>query len=827
MTDLWSPSRRDTLHLAAGSALLPLVGGGAAGVAAPKSVSSSQRDIPFNLGWRFFRGSGAFAPPNVDDNAWRQVDLPHDWSIEDIPNGVPPSQIGPFDKKAVGDTATGYTAGGESWYRKHFRVDQYPRDARVELLFDGVYLDSEIFLNGQTLGSNVHGYIPFAFDLSPYLSRDGDNVIAVKVRNEGRNTRWYAGSGIYRDVRLDVLPPACRLQRWGVAAWTRQYANGRAAIDVTTNIVEPDADLTLITRLVDERGSIVAKATSPASRQVRQSLSVRGPQLWSPEKPSLYNIETELRRGDEIVDRIEQPFGIRIVTFDPQRGMSINGEATKLRGGCVHHDNGLLGARAFADADERRIRLLKARGFNAIRSSHNPASRSLREACDRMGMLLIEEAFDVWHAHKEPQDFALNFTDNWHKVIEAMVLSARNSPSVIMWSIGNEIPDRASDAGVQWEWELANAVKRIDPTRPVTAGLNGVLGQEMIADADTARAGMAGRKDNASSIFIDVPGYNYRLEDIEPEQQVHPERVVYASETFARDVFDYAALMDRAPYFLGEFLWTAMDYIGEAGLGATAFLKKGTPYYFAKWPWVNAWCGDIDLIGHQKASSLARDVAWGLSPLEMTVQRPVPDGNYGWVANWGWPDELESWSWTGHEGKPLSVRIYTSGDKIQLLLNGKPAGEKLIAAADKRCAEFAVPYAPGKIEAIAWKSGRIISRRALQTTGQAKSLRCSVERLSGRAGRDALAFVQIEVVDAAGRVLPDDQRKIALTVDGPVELLAFGSANPQATGSLQSRETLCFRGRALAIVRGSGSRSVRIDAEAEGLVTGRAQLTMR
>jgi beta-galactosidase len=818
----WRADRRKVLAMTAGSAMIPLVGEPA--LAAPVAAGDRHlgRDLQFDRDWRFFRGEAqGFEASGAEDGGWRRIVLPHDWSVEDIPGGKAPDQIGPFDKNAIGRNPTGFTVGGEGWYRKHFRVDGYPADSRIEVLFGGAYIEADVWLNGHHLGRNVHGYIPFAFDLTPHLNRSADNVLAVRVRNLGQNTRWYAGSGLYRQVTLDVLPAGARLARWGVAAWTRAIDGGRAEIDVTVAITGEQAGAELVTRLRDGKGAIVAQATSPATGQVRQTLSVRGPQLWSPASPVLYTLETELRQGGRALDRMEQPFGIRIVTFDPQRGMAINGTPTKVRGGCIHHDNGLLGARAFADADDRRIRLLQARGYNALRSSHNPSSQSLRHACDRHGMLLIEEAFDVWHEAKEPQDFAKDFREHWQEVIPAMVLPARNSPSVIMWSIGNEVPARSTDEGVRWAWTLANAVKQLDQTRPVTAGLNGVLGGEMIAGPQTARPGMAGKRDNASTIFIDVPGYNYRLEEMQREFATHPERVVYASETFAKNVFDYAELMRRQPSFLGEFVWTAMDYIGEAGIGATAHLKQGSPpFYLAGWPWVNAWCGDLDLTGKQKAQSLARDVAWGVSPLEMTVQRPVPEGLFEWVSSWGWSDELASWSWAGAEGRPLAVRLYTSAERVELRLNGTKVGEKSLSAADRMRTEVLVPYAPGLLEAVAWKDGREVARRKLETVGAAARLRLAPERTLARRERQELAFVQVEVVDAAGRVLPDDERPISLAISGPAELLAFGSAEPFAVGSLQAPQAQTFRGRALAILRSRRQPgTARIVANSPGLPT--------
>jgi len=807
--------RREAIAVTAGGVALSMAMGGPALAATPASGMNFGRDQSFDNGWRFFRGAGeGFERSALDDSAWRSIDLPHDWSIEDAPGGT----VGPFDKKSKGGTATGFTVGGEGWYRRHFRTDGLPADARVEVLFDGVYLDSDVWLNGQKLGSNVHGYMPFAFDLTPFLNRSGNNVIAVRVRNLGRNSRWYAGSGLYRQVKLDVLPATTRIARWGVGAWTRRIDSGSAAVDVTTRIESADATLELVSRLRDAKGAVVAEAKATVTGEVKQTLVVRAPHFWSPDNPYLHSLETELRSNSVIVDRMVQPFGIRIVTIDPQRGLAINGKAMKLRGGCIHHDNGLLGACAFADADARRVRLMKARGYNAIRSSHNPASRTLRDACDRLGVLLIEEAFDVWHVAKEPQDFSVHFKDGWAEVVSAMVLSARNSPSVIMWSIGNEIPDRASDEGVLWSWKLANALKRIDPTRPVTAGLNGVLGAPMIADQTTARPGRGAKLDNASTVFVDVPGYNYRLLDIETEHAVHPERVVYASETFAKEVFDYADLTERLPWFLGEFVWTAMDYVGEAGIGASVPLKAGVPFYLASYPWVNAYCGDIDLIGYQKGASRARDVAWGLSPLEMSVQRPVPEGKVEFIAPWGWSDELQNWSWTGFESKPLAVRLYSSGDRVDLLLNGKQVGTKTLAASDKKRAEFNILYAPGKLEAIAWRSGEVIGRRTLETVATPAKLRVTPERTKGIRDRQALHYIAIDILDAQGRIVPDEKRKLSLTIDGPADLIGFGSANPLAVGSFQAREAESFHGRAMAILRSRGTPgTVRIEARAEGL----------
>jgi beta-galactosidase len=819
--------RRDALLLMSGaalSALLPVSDALAVG-----SGLGPGRDQDFDLGWRFSRGSGpAWEAPGLDDSGWRGVDLPHDWSIEDLPNPSPPNRVGPFDAKNEGGANTGFTLGGEGWYRKRFRLA--PDAARAEIVFDGVYAMSDVWLNGHLLGSRVHGYAPFAYDLTPHLDPTGENVIAVRVRNLGENARFYTGAGIYRSVTLNVFADPARIALWGVAAWTRRLTGAGALIDVTTKIDKPERGLTLRTTLRSASGEVEAKAHATASGETRQVLRLPKPRPWAPAHPDLYTLETELLRGGRVVDRLSQPFGVRIVAFSADRGMTINGETVKIRGGCLHHDNGLLGAAAFADADERRILRLKARGYNAIRSTHYPCARTFREACERHGMLLIEEAFDVWHMHKTKDDYAQFFPEHWRADLASMVLSARNSPSVIMWSIGNEIPDRTSRQGLRYAWDLADEVHRLDPTRPVTAGVHAFSGRPVTVD----RGGRVGKPREASMIFLDVPGYNYKLDDIEADHARYPSRVLYASETYPVNAFDYWALGERAPYMIGEFVWTAMDYLGEAGIGAA--VRRAAPANGAKppqlpfmqpYPWVVANCGDIDLIGVQKPQSYYRDVVWGLSGLELAVQRPVPVGQVEVISQWGWSDELQSWSWPGVERQPLAVRVYTSGDKVELRLNGALVATRALSAGDKMRAEFAVPYAPGVLEAISWRQGVEIGRKRLETVGAPAKLRIRAERPQAGSGRRSLSYLVVDVLDALGRLTPDAAIKLSLDVAGPADLLAFGSANPLAVGSLQSNQAWTYHGRALAILRAKGSRGeVRVEARGDGHETGTVTLRL-
>lgn len=825
MTNIPPTSRRDAMKLVAGTALVPLVPLRPASAAeAGGEVTGLGRDQPFDRGWRFCLGAGEGRYATAfDDSSWREVHLPHDWSVEDIPPG--PGRVGPFDAQAEGGASTGYTLGGEGWYRKRFRLDRLPPDRRAEICFDGVYMVSDVWLNGQLLGTHAYGYTPFAFDLTPHL-REGENVLAVRVRNQGQTSRWYSGSGIYRPVTIDVFAQEARISRWGVGAWTRRITDAGAEVDIATRIESPGTGLALRTRLIAPDGAVAAEHVATAAGLTSQSLVLSSPRLWSPADPALYTLESELISDGKVIDRISQAFGVRIVAFDPDQGMSINGVATKLRGGCVHHDNGILGARAFPDAERRRIALLKARGFNAIRSSHNPPSRAFLQACDEQGMLVISEAFDMWHAYNKPQDYSNYFRDRWQTDLSAMVLSARNHASVIMWSIGNEIAERGTREGLKWSWLLSNEVRRLDPTRPVTAGIHSFVGRSIVAGEGTARQGFAGQVDETSSIFLDVVGYNYKLPELDAIHARHPKRIIYASETHARDVFNYAKLMRQHPWFLGEFVWTAMDYLGEAGIGATVRHPPDKPKPLGgAFPWINAFCGDIDLIGQQKPQSRARDVAWGISPLEMLVVRPMPNGHEEHSMAWGWPDELPSWTWPGHEGQRMTVRLYTSGDRVELSLNGKLVGTKVAGADGKPFVEFSVLYEPGVLTATAYRGASPLGKSTLATASAPAQLRLQAESPEGRRRDNALSYIAVEVLDAAGRVAPEAKVPISLRVDGPGELIAFGSASPFASGSFVSNVAESWNGRALAIVRSTGAAGViRLLARSSGLRASRTQI---
>ena len=829
MTDTFTMNlnRRLLLQAATSTAALSATSGMA--LAAQPAEHGVGRNQSFDEHWKFFRGTASGCEAvDFNDHDWRSVDLPHDWSIEDLPAHTAKADaksIGPFDPKAIGGTATGFAVGGEGWYRKHFTLAHVP-DQRVTIQFEGVYNHSTVWINGHRLGENLNGYTPFAYDLSPYLVA-GENVIAVQVTNLGENSRWYSGSGIYRHVWLDVLPQAASIARWGIAISTQEITQTFARVAIAAELENITPDMQLHAQVRDGHGHSVWSGAQPAAAVTQLEAQVPKPDLWSPSSPALYTLVTELRRGSKVLDRVETPFGIRIVAFSAQNGMTVNGVPMKLRGGCLHHAHGLLGAAAFDEAEDRKIRLLKARGFNAVRTAHNLYSPGFLAACDRHGMLVMCDTFDSWLVGKNPQDYAVDFPKHWREALTTILRSARNHPSIILWNIGNEVPARNLPSGVELQWELANLVHTIDPTRPVTAAVNNFAGRTAIPSEKTARPGRAGIADETSFIFLDVAGGNYKLQDYESDHVKFPHRIMVGTESFPKDVFEIWELTDRTPYLIGDFVWTAMDYLGEAGIGG--FYRTANPVgmpQLASWPQVVSACGDIDLIGNQNPASLARDVAWNLSPLEITVQNPTPPGLTEVPRLWGWHDERTSWNWPDAQGKELTVRIYSKGDRIIIKRNGQTVSDLPLTPKQMCRTEAKVAYEAGVLEAIAYRNGQEIGRRSLVTTGPAATIVLAPEKATAQAGRGHISYVRLKLTDAKGKLVNTADNKVTVSVSGPGELIGFGTACATAHDSFQSNSTHAWRGEALAIIRSTGAKgTVHITAHSDGLHDAHASFT--
>lgn len=787
--------------------------------------AGNPRDRSFDSDWRFLRGDATGAEnPSFDDSSWRGLDVPHDWSIEDLPpkenpdSGVTARRIGPFDpSESPSAHFTGNTVGGIGWYRKHFTLNEVGKSVAVR--FDGVYMNSEVWINGQRLGEHPNGYTGFEWDLTPYLKPRGEpNVIAVRVRNEGRNSRWYSGSGIYRHAWLTVTEPV-HVPMGGVFVTTPEVSKDKALVKIAVEVNNATGTQTTAlvrTRVRDAKGEIVnssegkLRIDANATASTEQEIEVRTPQLWSIESPSLYSAEVEIGVEVRSTDAVATSFGIRKVEVDAKRGFLLNGEMLKLKGGCIHHDNGPLGSAAIDRAEERKVELLKANGFNAIRSAHNPPSPALLDACDRLGMLVIDEAFDQWNISKEhnPQDYHRFFKDWSERDIASMLRRDRNHPSVIMWSVGNEIPEQFRDADTGKR--LRAQVLSHDSTRLITQAISsdwGKVAKNWDELSDPAFA------------HLDVAGYNYLLEKYEADHVRHPERVMMTTESYPKDFFDNWSMVEKHPYLIGDFVWTAMDYFGEAGIGHSV-LSDEKNSFFMPWPWFNAWCGDLDVCGFKKPQSLYRDVVWRRSPIEMAVHTPIPAGLTEILSGWGWPNEVQSWNWTGQENKPLQVAIYSRCDHVRLELNGKVIGTQPVSAETKLTARFDVPYSPGELRAFGLIDGKVVTQTQLKTTGPPKKLKLTADRTVIRADRNDLSYVSVEVVDADGQRVPDAEIPVHFSVSGVGELAAQASGVPNDPASFRVPLRKTFQGRCLVILRPKGNAGdITLQAEAEGLET--------
>ncbi len=664
----------------------------------------NQRNNLFDEGWRFHRGGLQGAEnPGFDDSAWREVDLPHDWSIENLPG-----TDSPFDRAAISQVSGGFTTGGTGWYRKTFILPETMKGKRITILFEGVYMNATVWLNGRELGNHPYGYTSFGYDLTPGIRFGEKNTLAVKVVNEGENSRWYSGSGIYRHVWLGVTGPV-HVTRWGTFVSTPEVNATSALAAVRTTLVnsgDASVPVKLVTRILDPSGREVASAETTLSlrsttpQTLYQELRIPSPLLWSVDKPRLYMAVTEVHlkdgglsgagpggtteqgggthkditgrihdrtetNGGWLCDRTETRFGIRTIAFDVAKGFLLNGRSLELKGGCVHHDNGPLGAKAFDRAEERRVELLKASGFNAIRCAHNPPSPAFLDACDRLGMLVIDEAFDMWETGKNPYDYHLWFTDWWQKDVESMVLRDRNHPCVILWSTGNEIPERGNARGAELSAMIGGFIRKLDPTRPVTSAVNGLH-----PDKDPYFA------------TLDVAGYNYaaggdhnRKSVYEEDHARVPQRIIYCAESYPLEAFgSWMGVLDH-PWVVGDFVWTAFDYIGEASIGWLGYWMNNSFF-----PWNLAFCGDIDICGWKRPQSYYRDALWKENQLSLFVRPPKPSfvenpARQDW-SKWHWHDAVASWNWEGHEGQPLEVTAYSSCPETELFLNGKSLGRE-------------------------------------------------------------------------------------------------------------------------------------------------------
>jgi beta-galactosidase len=808
-------TRRGLLGRALGAAAVVSALDSASQLVAQTPEPSARIRESFDFGWWFFKGDApgaqqpAFAAPN-----WRTLDLPHDWSIE-----------GPFSRNESSGGSGGYAPTGIGWYRKRFRLPASYAGRRVFIEFDGVYQNSEVWINGQYLGQRPFGYIGFAYDLTPHLNPGNENVIAVKVDNSRQpGSRWYSGSGIYRHTWLVAVNPV-HVAQWGTFVTTPQVSKDSAAVHVKTRVRNETAaavSCTLATAVVDRDGQVVRTAETSqeigphAEYEFGQPLTVDKPMLWNLAAPYLYKVRSTVQVGRQVVDEYETPIGIREAIFDAGRGCLLNGEHVKLNGVCLHHDGGAVGAAVPERVWERRFEILREMGCNAIRTSHNPPAPEFLDLCDRMGFLVMNEAFDEWKAGKgqvRGNGYSRVF-DEWHeRDVTDFVRRDRNHPSVVLWSCGNEISDQLSEHGVEILRELLAIFHREDPTRPVTAGCDQIAAEPKAAPLEFLS-------------LLDVVGYNYadrwrerRELYYSLDKAAHPNWRMIGTESSGmggprgeyRGIGGAVRSLDTEQlwkfvrthdYVAGDFMWTGIDYLGEA-FGASRGASSGV----------------VDSCGFPK------------------------DGYYFYQSQWSGKPVLHlfpHWNWKGREGAFVPVTCYTNCDSVELFLNGRsigakgymfprygmqgrygqyaPAPQGAVRTTNDLHLTWDVPYEPGTLKAIGMKDGKAVEVE-ISTTGDPAAIGLSVDRAALRADRRDVAHVTVKVLDAQGRLHPDADNEITFEVQGAGKLIGVDNGNmADMAADFKGKIGKAYHGMCLGIVQSTaGAGQIRVTATSPGL----------
>ncbi|WEA03657.1 beta-galactosidase GalB [Mucilaginibacter sp. SJ] len=774
-----------------------------------KPFAQSRQKLDFDKNWRFNLGAVENGEKTtLNDSKWRVLNLPHDWSIE-----------GKFSKDNPATPEGGALPGGIGWYRKTFTVPASSKGKLVYIDFDGVYQKSDVWINGHHLGFRPNGYISFRYELTPYLNFGGSNVIAVKVDNSVQpNSRWYSGSGIYRHVWL-VTTNKTAIDHWGTYVTTSDITGASAKVNVQVQLHNDQASpqVLITTKLYDAAGKQVAaagEATSAAQNKnesltVANTLTVKNPVLWSVENPYLYKAVTQLIEGKKVVDEYTTTVGIRYFNFDADKGFSLNGKPMKILGVCNHHDLGSLGAAINNRALERQLQMLKAMGCNGIRTSHNPPAPELLDLCDKMGFIVMDEAFDCWEWKKATYDYHLYFKE-WHKRdLEDQIKRDRNHPSIMIWSIGNEIPQQADTSALRIAPELAAIVHNLDKTRPLTTAND--------------------RPDSTNKIIksgaIDLVGYNYHQFDYAKFHDRYPGKKFIATETtsgletrgyyempsdsirvwppsydkpFVREGNNVSAydntrppwgsthemtwkVMKKYDFLSGMFIWTGFDYLGEP-----------TPY---SWPSRSSYFGIIDLAGFPKEVYYMYQSEW----TNKNVLHIFP--------HWNW-----------EPGKMIDIwAYYNNADEVELYLNGKSLGIQKKTGDDLHVM-WRVKYEPGTLKAISRKNGKTILTREIHTAGAPAKIELTADRSQIKADGKDLSFITVKILDKDGNVVPDADNKVNFKVAGEGSIASVDNGDPVSHDPFKADYRKAFHGLALAIVQAKEKAgTITLTASADGL----------
>lgn len=781
---------------------------------------SVREKADFGKEWRFHLGEVHGAQlSSFDDSEWRRLDVPHDWSVE-----------GSFSEEYA--SGQGYLPGGIGWYRKTFRVPEEKRGNRIQILFDRVYQNSEVWINGEYLGKRPFGFISFAYDLTDHLRYgDDENVIAVRVDHSNEaDSRWYTGSGIIGNVWLKTLSPV-RVRQWGTHIRTPEVGAAEATVRVTTTLVNETEDA----RNVELMGRIEreGREITEDSRQVRipagselkvdQELQVENPSLWSPESPSLYEFVSTVRSEGSQTDRTKTRFGIRTFRFDSQKGFFLNGESMLIKGVCLHNDAGALGSAVPRQEWRDRLVLMKEMGANAIRTSHNPPPPELLDLADEMGFLVMDEAFDEWELGKKKwiqgwnvgqgegatglteyysQHGYSDFFEEWAKKdLQDMVRRDRNHPSIVLWSIGNEVDypndpytDPTRDDYQAWRpsaykvteiaRQLYDYVKAVDDTRPVTAAV-----------ANTPLANETGY-----TSVLDVVGYNYQEEHYESDHEDFPQRKIIGSEN--GDSYEAWSVVENNDYVPGQFLWTGIDYLGEAG----------------RFPNRSSGSGLVGLSNYRKPGFYFRKSLWADAPMVyLAVVEPSEEE---------WSGVASHWNWEEHRGEEVEVVAYTNADRVELSLNGESLGTKQLANAENHRLSWSVPYEEGTLTAVATRDGERVASHRLRTAGDPSQIELRPNRTTIRSNGRDISSVKVLVTDRNGVVVPDAENRIDFEVTGPGKNIGVGSNNHESLEPYKADHRKAYEGRARIILQSDGaSGEITVRARSDGLES--SEVTIR
>ncbi|MDO4648495.1 MAG: glycoside hydrolase family 2 TIM barrel-domain containing protein [Eubacteriales bacterium] len=784
---------------------------------------------------------------NVPENA-KKVTLPHDAMIEQRAHA-----------ESLNGPNTGYRNGGTYTYVKKFQVGEEYKNRKVLIKFEGIYMNSFVYVNGQLAANRPYGYSTFYADIHPFLRYGEENELRVEVRNAGMsNSRWYSGSGIYRDVYW-LESEFCHILPEGVRITTEEADEAFATLRIETEIENSEATARELTvehvlapvnaERADEKNDTVISGKiwlrGGETKTLVLRTTIENPKLWSDETPDLYCCKTKISEENVLLDSTEEMFGIRTISLDVKRGLRVNGKSVKLRGACVHHDNGLLGAVSYEESEYRKVAKLKEAGFNAIRMSHHPMGQTLLRACDALGMYVMDETFDMWTRPKSDCDYGLFFGEWWERDVEAMVRKDYNHPSVLLYSIGNEIPEVSTDAGTAIANQLDQKIKSMDATRYTLLSMNGlyVLGDEVervFADvaADLAREGktdgnvndmltildgnmdhinnhpIMSRRLEKASAQVDIAGYNYMTERYESDVHAYPDRIIVGSETYPPQIAENWSYVEKYPAIIGDFTWTGWDYIGEAGVGVPGY-AFGEGGFGAKFPCQLAYIGDLDITGFRRPMSYYREIAFGLRTAPyIAVQRPEHYGKFLMKTPWVMSDTIASWTFDeAFEGKPIVVEVYAGGDETELFVNGKSVGRKNTHQDFLNRFVFETDYHAGEVTAVSYKNGEEIGRFSLVSAKKERSLYVEKETGYDFSKNDHLCYVNISIRDENGVLADGENPSISVHVDGEAEIHGFGSADPKPDYNYDETTVKMFEGRAQLILKKHGNATVSITEE--------------